>query len=294
MAQNTLKGYDYDIANFAAWCARVERRALPATPETLSLYITDLLLNGKKVTTISRYVAGIAYAHKNGKLDNPYTDSVKALLKGVRRMRAERKRQMAPISVAQVRRICRKLAGDGSAQAVRDRALLVFGFASALRRSNLSWVRVQDIELLKPGFLVYIGREKQNRSGQAHRFLGIPYGKHPSTCPVRCLQAWLRIRGKSPGPLFTRIDNRAHLGQFPLSGNAIRIIVQRALSRIGVDPRGYGSHSLRAGHITEAGIAKVNELVIQRQSGHKSLDMLRDYFRPTDVFRANSCSRLGL
>jgi integrase len=107
------------------------------------------------------------------------------------------------------------------------------------------------------------------------------------------LEAWLALRGREDGPVFTRLDHARQGAGERLTGNAIWVRVKRAVARIGLDPQQYGPHSLRAGLITAAGQAGVSHLVIARQSGHKSLDCLQRYFRP-DLFGANAAGMVGL
>lgn len=289
----TETGYAHDWRNWSRFCERIGRQPFPATPETLSLYITDLLHQGKKLTTVCRYAAGVAYYHVAHGAETPLTPAVHAIISGARQILSQQPSQVQPISVAQLRAIAATLKDDGNAVAVRNLSILTLGFASALRRSNLSWLELGDVEFCgEQGIRIHIRREKNDRNRQG-RFVGVPPGQDQATCPVRSLEAWLRVRGREYGALYTRLDPaRTGLLQ-PLSANAFSEIVKDAAQS--VDPNGrYSSHSLRSGLITEAGIHQVSHLVIQRQSGHKSLDSLARYFRPVDVFAANAAGMIGL
>jgi integrase len=121
----------------------------------------------------------------------------------------------------------------------------------------------------------------------------LPTGKKRLTCAVACLKAWLQVRGHHPGPVFIPLgpggDPRSGL-----SGTAIWKIVKRVARNAGIDPKRISPHSFRAGFITEAGEAGVSHLIIAKQSGHRSMESLKKYFRPTDVFRANACNSIDL
>jgi integrase len=100
------------------------------------------------------------------------------------------------------------------------------------------------------------------------------------------------VRGPDPGPLFPRLDPK-HQGQ-RLDGDSICRLVKRAVALIGIDPEDYGAHSLRAGFVTAAGEANVGELLIAAQTGHSSMQVLRRYFRKSEIWKNNACGRLGL
>ena len=291
MAVATERGYAHDWRTFRTWCERAGRQALPASPETLSLFIADQLAS-KKVVTVCRYAAGVGFIHRREGFPSPLDGSVHQTLRGARRMRAEQPRQMQPLTVAQLRTVAARL--KGSPVAIRNRAIVVVGFATAIRRANLAALSFEDLTFCEEGFCILVKREKQNREGVAGRVVAVPFGRNRITCPVRALEAWLKIRGRSPGPLFTRLDNASGTDLHPLSCNAIGKIVKGAIAGAGIDARQYGPHSLRSGFITEAGIAGASTLVIAAHVGHKSLESTARYFRPASLFRANCAGLVGL
>ena len=291
VSQNSVLGYGFDWRMFCGWAKSRGLDSLPATAETVVLYLTDLLTQGKKITTARRRKCAIFYEHVSRGVPVPASAEIRELLRGAQRIRGEKPRQMRPVSVQELRRMSAKLASIGTPRALRDRALLVVGFASALRRSNLGALKLADIEFVPEGVILNIEREKGDQEGRG-RFIGIARGRHADTCPVRVLRAWLRVRGDKPGPLFPSLDRR-HPGT-TLAGDSICRLVRRALTLIGIDPTEYGAHSLRAGFVTAAGEANVGELVIASQTGHRSTQMVRRYFRRSDLWRSNASSSLGL
>jgi integrase len=208
-------------------------------------------------------------------------------------MRAEQPRQMNPLSVAQLRKIVAELKDDKQTPAVRNHALLVVGFASALRASNLVALHFEDLTFCPEGVLLLIRREKQNREGGAGRTVALPYGKHRITCPVRTLEDWLKIRGRSKGALFGRLDH-GMAGTTPLNRRSLIGIVKRCVAAAGIDESQYSPHSLRSGLITAAGIAGVSALVVGEHVGHKSPESTARYFRPANRFRMNCAGMVGL
>ena len=167
---------------------------------------------------------------------------------------------------------------------VRDRAILLLGFAGAFRRSELVALDVADIEPTPEGLLVTIRRSKTDQDGQG-RTVAIPRGD--VACPVAALAGWLAAAGIADGPLFRRVWNRRNqrVGAHRLTARNVASIVQDAAARLGFDPATFGAHSLRAGFITSAAKRGANLFKICDTSGHKSLEMLRTYVRDTELFQ---------
>lgn len=291
LSLNSVKGYGYDWRMFCAWAEARQQCPLPATTEAVSFYLIWLLTSGKKVSTATRRASAIAHEHRKNGLESPVTDEVRALLRGARRVRGEQPKEMCPLSVSHLRAITELLARDDTPRSIRNKAILVIGFASALRRASLVDLVLADVEPVEQGIVLHVRREKQDQLG-AGRLIGLPHGVHPNTCPVRCLADWLEYRGMDHGPLFTHV-RRGSEG-LKLRPEAIERMIKSCVKRIGLNPALYGGHSLRSGFITEAGEAGCSELVIAAQSGHRSMNVLRKYFRRSQLFKANACSTLGL
>jgi integrase len=291
LAPRTILSYERDWRVFGAWCEAAGRTALPASAETVELYCADLIGHGRKISTLERHSIGIQYFHRGAGYPSPCGAELRALLSGARRTLCQMPSQKLPIGAGDLRRMVKAI-GRGSAIQARNCALLVFGFASALRRSNLAGLLREDLTFSQRGIIVTVRHEKQDRSG-AGRLLAVSAGRNPATDPVRVLRRWLKFRGDQPGPLFTRVLN-GHADGKAILGNRIAQIVQDAVAAIGLDRRKYGAHSLRAGFVTEALERGVNEIAIARQTGHRSLDTLRLYMRSRDPFRGNAGGMVGL
>lgn len=292
MAATTERGYAHDFRTFSRWCLRANRQPLPASSGTLSLFIADQLA-GKKVVTVARYASGVDFIHRREGFPSPFDASVHRTLRGARRLRAEQPRQMRPVTIVELREIAAYLKAQDTSVAIRNQAIILVGFASALRRINLAQLRIEDVTFCDEGMLLLIRREKQNREAGAGRIVAVPFGKNPITCPVHSLEAWLKIRGYVPGPLFTRLDNAS--GQADaLSLNAVCKIVQQSIAAAGLDAQQRGTHSLRSGFICESGVLGLSTLAISAHVGHKSVDSTAKYFRPGSLFRGNCAGMIGL
>ncbi len=176
---------------------------------------------------------------------------------------------------------------------VRDRAMVLLGFAGAFRRSELVALDVEDCTFGKDGLTITLRRSKTDQDG-AGRKVGIPYGSNPDTCPVRTIQTWLEMAGIDSGPLFRSINRHGKVREGRLSGIDVSRVVKKLARRAGLDPAKYGGHSLRAGHATSAAIAGATERSIMKQTGHRSVQMVRRYIRDGSLFRENSAGKLGL
>lgn len=175
----------------------------------------------------------------------------------------------------------------------RDRALLLLGFAGGFRRSELVALDTADLEETGDGLRVRLRRSKTDP--EAHgREVGIPFGSHPGTCPVRAVRAWLSAIGAVTGPLFRPVDRHGAVGSGRLSDRGVARIVQRAARRAGLDPSRYAGHSLRAGLAIAAAHGGAPERAIMAQTGHRSLITVRRYMRSGSLFTQNAAAYTGL
>ena len=290
-AANTTRAYRADWADFTAWCAAHQLTPLPAPPTTVALYLTDRAKTCK-ASTLARRLCAIAGAHKEAGALSPTTDStVRLILSGIRRAKGTKQEGKVPTLTPELRTMVEAL--PDTLLGRRDRALLLLGFAGAFRRSELVALDVGDVEQKTEGLVVTLRRSKTDQEGEGRK-IGIPYGAYPLSCPVRALLTWTAAAGIAGGPLFRRFDRHGRLLPLRLSDKAVARIVQRRAAAVGLDPKKYGGHSLRAGLATAAAAAGKPERVIMQQTGHKSIPMVRKYIREGDLFRENAAAGLGL
>jgi integrase len=197
---------------------------------------------------------------------------------------------------------------------VRDRALLLLAFTSALRRSELAALDVADLEADPAGLVVHVTRGKTDQNAQG-ALVGIPHASRPRLCAVAATDAWrLRLAAlldvdpaELGGPLFRPVDRRGELGSLGasrhgpdarLSPDAIRDVVVRRARRAGLSPahgqRFFTAHSTRSGFATQAAANGASERAIMDQGRWRSLQVARGYIRRGSVFTDNAAGRLGL
>ncbi len=290
-AENTLRGYQSDWRAFCAWCELHGVHSLPVAPEAVAAYIAECA-GHLKPGSIQRRLNAITEAHKAVGLDSPtHAGIARNTMKGIRRTLGTAPSQKAAALTDDVRAMID--ATDASLIGARDRALILLGFAGAFRRSELVGLDAADCAFSKDGFTVALRRSKTDQDG-AGRKIGIPYGANPETCPVRTVQDWLEQAGVITGPLFRSINRHGHVQPDRLSGGDVARVVKKLALRAGLDAQKYAGHSLRAGHATAAAIAGASERSIMKQTGHRSVQMVRRYIRDGSLFRENSAGKLGL
>jgi integrase len=290
-AENTLRGYRSDWRDFVGWCEGHAVCPLPASPEVVASYIAECA-GRLKVGTIQRRLNAIAEAHKAVGVDSPTSSGmVRNTLKGIRRSLGVAPAQKAPALTDDIRAMI-GVADDGLI-GLRDRALILLGFAGAFRRSEVVGLDVADLAFGHDGLTVNLRRSKTDQSGEGRK-IGVPLGSNPDTCPVRTLQAWLEAAGIAEGPVFRSMDRHGRLQAARLAPADVARVVKKLALRAGLDPARYAGHSLRAGHATSAAIAGASERSIMNQTGHRSVQMVRRYIRDGSLFRENSAGKLGL
>jgi integrase len=304
-APNTLRAYSSDVEDFSTYC-RVElggASPLPADPETLALYITDLASERRlKTSTIQRRLASISAWHKRAGLLSPTEERlVREVMKGIRRKRGSLQKQAAPLTVGVLKRVLSVVrerdpeTGNVRPVALRDRALLLVGFAGSFRRGELSALRVSDLEFFEGRGVVALVRSSKTDAAGEGEAVGIPYGSREETCPVSSLERWISFSGRSgDDPLFCPIDRHGNLKDGALSGDGINAVVKKRVREAGLDPDRYSGHSLRAGLPTSASEAKVGMEAWMPHTRHRSVAVAMRYARRGTLFTNNPAAQVGL
>jgi site-specific recombinase XerD len=279
-ATATRRAYGSDFRIFQAWCAARSVAPLPATPETVAAFLAYEVDRGISASTIGRRVAAIRYAHKLAGLAVP-TDSevVKATVRGIRRSLGTAPRKKTPATAERV--IPMALGTGNGVKALRDRALLLLGFAGAFRRSELVALDCEDVEETAAGLKITIRRSKTDQDG-AGQTIAIVRGS--VACPVAALKAWREAAGITEGGLFLSVRKGGKVGT-RLSAQSVADIVKAAAESVGLDPKAFAGHSLRAGFVTSAAKRGASLFKLMDVTRHKSVDTLRGYVRDAELFK---------
>jgi integrase len=173
---------------------------------------------------------------------------------------------------------------------LRDCALLLIGFAGALRRSEIVGLDATDIKTVQQGLIIHLRRSKTDQEGAGRR-IGIPCGRS-CHCPVTVLRRWREHAAILDGPMFRPVDRYGRVATQRLSSDAVSTIVKERVRTIGFDETEYSGHSLRSGFATSAAQAGVPAWRIRQQTGHASDAMLARYIRNSELFSDNAADVL--
>lgn len=271
-ARNTRKAYRSDLEQFEAWGG-----AIPTSPEQLASYLAEHAVT-LAVSTLKRRVAAIAWAHREQRLEDPTKSSlVKQVVKGIGRHHGEKQKQVSPLLLEQLERI---VVGLGHApKDWRDKALLLVGFYGAFRGSELLSLCVENCIFDEGGALLHLHKSKTDQAARG-RWVAIPRFSGRS-CPTEALERWIAECGYDAGPLFRPLSGAPSNRRSPLSVRSLSRVIQNRVASIGMSSAGFSSHSLRAGFVTSALGDEIDPITIARQTGHKSIEVLAKYNRPS-------------
>ena len=278
----TRRAYRSDFAHFTRFCASAGVATLPADQATLAAYVASLADAGLKYSTIRRRVAAISYAHRLKGFPSPdQAEPVKAVLRGIRRRIGVAVTRKAPTTARAIAAMLKKLPDTLTGK--RDRALLLIGFAAALRRSELVGLDVPgDLEFVAAGVIVHLRRSKTDQEGKG-QFVPVPHGRRLQ--PVAALRAWLDAAAITDGPVFRPIDKAGKVRPRRLTDRSVADIVKRRVKPAGLDPALFSGHSLRAGFVTQALDDGVDPFNVRRITRHVDIDTLIDYDRRAKAFK---------
>jgi integrase len=306
-SDNTLKAYAKDWAHFARWCRMKGTEPLPPSPEMIGLYLADLASGpgpspALSVSTIDRRLSGLAwnYAQRGFSLDRK-NRHIATVLAGIKRKHARPPVQKEAILAKDILAMVATLPYD--LRGLRDRAILLLGYAGGLRRSEIVRLDVHKddtpdsggwVEIMEKGALLTLNAKTGWREVEIGR------GSKEKTCPVHTLEQWLHFAKIDFGPVFvgTSRDGKRAL-ETRLNDKHVARLVKRTVLDAGIRadlPEKerlalFSGHSLRAGL---ASSAEVDERYVQKHLGHASAEMTRRYQRRRDRFRVNLTSAAGL
>ena len=293
-APSTLRAYASDLKNFEAWCARHGMCALPATPEIVGAYLAAAG-EGYAMQTLRRRVAAIARA--SGVAGHPLDTkhpAIRETLRGIGRTHGSRGRRSAALTTAELKRLSQ--ACDIGLPGRRDQALLLIGFAGALRRSELVALDVERLTWSDDGVKLLLEKSKTDKEGEGAEVM-IAFGRHEATCPVRALKAWLDAATIKSGPVFRKVNKAGRVEARRLSEDAVRQILLRRAALAGVKgslAEPVSPHGLRAGFVTTAYQNGVSDEEIMGHTRHRSLTTMRSYVRRAKLSSKTPAGKLGL
>jgi len=318
VAQSTADVYARHWRAFASWCREEGRTPLPATEETVQLYAATEAKRGLAMSTIRGRLAAIGFFHRNdGREDPTASERIENTVANLSRSvgtPAEKKKALRSEDIADM---VRALPGSPQASAngenpegdrsgtpgarflrgVRDRALILVGFAAALRRSELAGICREHVTFNSKGFELLIPESKGDQQGSGD-LVGVTRGESVDLCPARALRRWLRAASIEAGPVFRSVPNHGLVAPDdraePISGQAVADAVKRAAEGAGLDTEKVSGHSLRRGHLTTAARNGAALPDLQKQARHADPRTTAEYIEDANRMETNTSRHLGL
>src|SRR6056297_3982845 len=285
-SDNTLKAYGKDWAHFARWCRMKGAEPLPPSPEMIGLYLADLASGSGpspalSVSTIDRRLSGLAwnYAQRGFSLDRK-DRHIATVLAGIKRKHGRPPVQKEAILPEDILAMVATLGFD--LRGLRDRAILLIGFAGGLRRSEVVSLDVNKddtpdsggwVEIMEKGALLTLNAKTGWREVEIGR------GSKDQTCPVHALTQWLHFAKIDFGPVFVGVSRDGkRASETRLNDKHVARLIKRTVLDAGIRsdlPEKdrlalFSGHSLRAGL---ASSAEIDERYVQKQLGHSSAEM---------------------
>ena len=280
---NTLRAYESDYRDFSIFCLKNSFSSLPTEPKILSLYLTHLS-QSLKFSTLKRRIASISVVHK---LKGHYIDTKHPLvvenLLGIKRAKGSNQKAKKPILINDLKQIINIIdkLEIKNIRKIRDKALILVGFAGGFRRSELVAVEYEDVEFVREGVKIFVKRSKTDQSGEGMT-KAIPSFNTTFYCPVLHLQEWLTSKEEKKGRIF------------PISDKSVALIVKKYANLAGLDGNKYAGHSLRSGFATSTAESGAEERNIMAMTGHKTTQMVRRYIKEGNLFKNNALNKIKI
>ena len=280
-AQNTLRAYQADFRDFTNFCNQNGFKEMPTEPKILSLYLTHLSATSK-YSTLKRRIASIGVLHKmrGHYLDTKHPIIIENLM-GIKRKNGVNQKGKKPLLINDLKLLINVIHQyqKNTEKLLRDKAVLLIGFAGGFRRSELVQIEYEDLDFVSEGLKIFIKRSKTDQSGEGST-KGIPYFDNQNYCPVIALKEWLKHSNIKIGKIFN------------VSDKTVALIIKKYSNLAGLDSNKYSGHSLRSGFATSAAEAGAEERSIMAMTGHKSTEMVRRYIKEANLFKNNALNKI--
>jgi site-specific recombinase XerD len=287
-APATRRAYETDFRIFAGWASARGLAPLPAHPTTIAAFLASEADAGVAVSTLEHRLAAIRIRHLMAGLEAPTTaEAVRSTLAGIRRTRLSRQKQKAPATIDLLDQLLESC--DDSLHGIRDRALLLLGFAGAFRRSELVAIEYAHLTWETQGLRVLLLHSKTDQNGKGEE---VAILRGTRLCPIEALRAWLAVAKIIEGPVFRGVLPDDTISSRALSDRSVALIVKRRARAAGLDDEIFAGHSLRAGFLTSAAEAGAGIFAMMDVSRHKSVETLRGYIRRADAFKNHAAKGL--
>ena len=297
-ANNTIRAYKSDFRDFGGFCAKNGLKSLPADPKIVSLYMTYLSTKDAKMSTLRRRLVSIGVIHrlKGHYLDTKHPIIIENLM-GIKRKKGSYQKGKKPILINHLKLIIDEIDKDTydetGIRKLRDKTIILLGFAGGFRRIELISIDYEDLEFVAEGVKIFIRKSKTDQFGEG-MIKGLPYFTNQQYCPVWHLKKWLEISEIKSGPIFRRFFKGLNLGKNRLTDQSVALFLKKYLSNAGIENQNYSGHSLRSGFATVSAESGADERSIMAMTGHKTTQMVRRYIKEANLFKNNALNKIKL
>jgi len=294
-SKNTLRAYKADFEHFAAFCVSNKLNYLPTEPGIVALYLTQLS-KSSKFSTLKRRLASISVIQK---LRGHYLDVKHPIivenLHGIKRSIGTRQLSKKPLLINDLKLLVNlmnnKLVNINQSNIhkkekieltnIRNKALILLGFAGGFRRSELVSIEYNEVEFVDEGVKILVKKSKTDQSGEG-LIKAIPYFDNKFYCPVLALKKYIGLKF---------IDTKKGV-IFDMSDKSVALIIKKYAEKAGLDASKYAGHSLRSGFATTAAEFGAEERNIMAMTGHKTTQMVRRYIQEANLFKNNALNKI--
>ena len=297
-ANNTIRAYKSDFKDFGGFCAKNGLKSLPTEPKIVSLYMTYLSTKDAKMSTLRRRLVSIGVIHrlKGHYLDTKHPIIIENLM-GIKRKKGSYQKGKKPILINHLKLIIDEIDKDTydetGIRKLRDKTIILLGFAGGFRRIELISIDYEDLEFVAEGVKIFIRKSKTDQFGEG-MIKGLPYFTNQQYCPVWHLKKWLEISEIKSGPIFRRFSKGLNLGKNRLTDQSVALFLKKHLSNAGIENKNYSGHSLRSGFATVTAESGADERSIMAMTGHKTTQMVRRYIKEANLFKNNALNKINL
>jgi site-specific recombinase XerD len=294
-SKNTIRAYKSDFLDFANFCKQNSLKSLPADYKTVSIFITHLFKNKQKLSSIKRKLVSISVIHK---IKGLYIDIKNPVIVenflGIKRQIGVAQKGKRPLTIENLKKIVNSINSNELclARNLRDKTILLIGFAGGFRRSELTNLNYQDLEFVNEGIKIKIIKSKTDQFGEG-MIKAIPYFNNEEFCPVINLKKMLKICEVNEGGIFRRISKSGKVSTSSLTDQNVALILKKYLTIVGLDNINFSGHSLRSGFATASAESGADERSIMNMTGHKSTEMVRRYIKESNLFKNNPLNKMS-
>ena len=270
-SENTLRAYRSDFEQYKSWCATKDQPSIPATAELIAEYV-DFMATENKSATIRRRINSLGTIFKLSKNPDPTKEpGVVLALKRMHRKIGRHQEQAAPLTRDILDQLFEQCGSN--AKGHRDRVLLLLGYETMRRRSELCNFTFKDLTKIPGrGHAIRLVRSKTDQEGASKLI--------PISTPLHSLLTEWQDKHQLEGVILRSVDRHGNVGE-KLNSGSIGTILNRLKASLGSDVNNcrFSGHSFRVGAAIDLLEAGASLETIMLRGGWRSQDNAMNYLR---------------